>query len=104
MLGEHNDMSDAFHRDLMAESRADGVALRELGERLKALHGAITIARKTDFDRLLREFAALRDDFAALHAEDMSGRVDQRAHSCWRARARHLAASVVGLVEGVPGS
>ena len=53
------DMSDGFHKQLVAEARADIEALRDLGEHIRALPGMMSNARSADVDDLRREFAAL---------------------------------------------
>ena len=60
-------MSDALHKDLAAEARADGAALHELRQHLGALHGLMSYARKADIDGLCREFVVLHDEFEDLH-------------------------------------
>jgi hypothetical protein len=88
-------MSDADHRDLVTEARADRAVLHELRERIQGLHGSISDARKAEFDGLRREFAALQEDFETLHDRDMARDLDRGAHRAWRVRARSLTARVV---------
>ena len=98
-------MSDAYHRDLIAESQADGLALRELRECIRLLQLAPpqpstnALGKRADFDALCHEFAALHDEFEMLHVQDMEGNIDPGAHRSWRERARRLGANVVGLAD-----
>ncbi|HEY1293207.1 MAG TPA: hypothetical protein VGJ60_09015 [Chloroflexota bacterium] len=91
-------MSDAFHRHLLVEARADGAALHELGEHLGALHGMMATARSADVDGLRQELLVLHDEFEVLHDQDMAQRLDQDAHRSWRARVKQLTARVDGVV------
>ena len=88
-------MDNADRADLIAESRADRAVLLDLREQIEGLHGTFLVARRAEFDGLLREFAELHDEFETLHVRDMAGDLDRGAHHAWRARAERLTARVV---------
>ena len=85
-----DEMSNAFHSQLVEETRADIAALDELRKHIRGLWGIMSTARRADVDEIRRQFAALREEFQTLHDQDMEHDLDRDAHVSWRARVKCL--------------
>jgi hypothetical protein len=89
-------MVDVNHQAWAEEVRADSVVLLDLAARMHGLH-LIAMPRTRQWDALHQELAVLNKEFATLHARDMSGDLDRRAHDAWRVGVRGLTTRLAHL-------